>query len=146
MKHLILLFAMILLPAAGFAQTGGAIAGTSLTWSLSGTTLTISGTGAMPDYTPGQTPWESYRTSITTVVIDNGVASIGRFAFSEFFHLTSVSIPSSVTDIITYAFSGCDDLTSINIPSSVTSIGDDAFSRCSSLTSISVDAGNTVYA
>jgi hypothetical protein len=50
MKKLILLLALLLLPSAGFAQNGSA--GT-LTWTLSGGTLTVSGTGAMPDYNNG---------------------------------------------------------------------------------------------
>jgi hypothetical protein len=98
MKNLILLFAMILLPAAGFAQSGTA---GSLTWSLSGGMLTISGTGAMSDYDVLSRPatWYHYRENITSVIIENGVTSIGKEAFYNCSGLTSVTIPASVTSI-----------------------------------------------
>ena len=99
-------------------------------------TLTISGTGAMMDFSnTSDQPWASQRTSINSVVINNGVTSIGRHAFNGS-GLKSVSIPNSLTSIGNYAFSGCSGLTSITIPNGVTSIGVDAFARCSSLTSV----------
>ncbi|MCR5360543.1 MAG: leucine-rich repeat protein [Bacteroidales bacterium] len=67
---------------------------------------------------------------LTSVVIGDGVTSIGNNAFSGCMGLTSFEIPSSVTSIGTRAFEGCTGLTSIEIPSGVTSIGDQAFSGC----------------
>ena len=90
-------------------------------WTLDNGVLTISGNGEMGDYdSDAYAPWDGY--SFNTVVIGNGVTSIGS-----------------------YAFYSCDGLTSVNIPDSVTSIGESAFSGCSSLTSIKVAEGNTVY-
>ena len=107
------------------------------TWTLDGTKLTISGNGAMANY--GYFQWQPWREeSITEVVIENGVTSIGDGAFSGCTSLTSVTIPNSVTSIGDYAFSGCTSLTSITIPNSVTSIGNGAFSGCTSLTSITI--------
>ena len=62
--------------------TGTPIEGTSLLWSFDGATgeLTISGTGEMPNYTTNA-PWYAYRDSIKTVVIEDGVTSIGGGAF-----------------------------------------------------------------
>jgi hypothetical protein len=54
--------------------------------------------------------------------IPDGVASIGKYAFSWCSSLTSVVIPNSVTSIGRSAFSGCSSLTSVVIPDSVTSI------------------------
>lgn len=70
------------------------------------------------------------RPNATSVIIPNGITSIGDWAFSRCIGLTSIDIPSSVTSIGKSAFSGCTGLTSIEIPSSVTSIGSGAFSGC----------------
>ena len=117
--------------------------GDGLTWEFSGTTLTISGTGAMADYgNPVEQPWKDYRTSITSIVIENGVMSIGNRTFRDCTDLTSVTIPSSVMSIGTAAFRGCTSLTSIDIPSSVTSIGEWAFYG-TGLTSVTIPASVT---
>jgi hypothetical protein len=135
MKHLILLLALILLPAAGVAQSGTT---GSLTWTLSNGTLTISGTGAMPYYGSSGSPWYSYRENIRAVMIENGVTNIGQYAFQNCSSLTSVTIPNLVTTIGDMAFDGCSSLTSVTIPNSVTLIRDYAFRDCSSLTSVTI--------
>jgi hypothetical protein len=114
------------------------------TWKLTGTssnyTLTISGNGAMGNYIDSNRiiskPWFSY--NIKTLVIQQGVTSIGEAAFVFCTDLISVSIPNSVTTIGNSAFSNCSGLTSISIPNSVTTIENSAFSNCSGLTSISI--------
>ncbi|MDR1563032.1 MAG: leucine-rich repeat domain-containing protein [Dysgonamonadaceae bacterium] len=123
------------------------ISGTTgpLTWNLSNGTLTISGEGEMPDY-DDSVPWSSYKSSITTVVIGDGVTSIGRDAFYDCIGLTSVTISESVTSIGDWAFYDCSGLTSVTIPNSVTSIGNGAFGSCSALTAIDVSENNTAYA
>ncbi len=124
------------------AQTG--TCGTNVTWTLDGDTLTISGTGAMADYTTtSNAPWYSQKDSITTVVISDGVTSIGDYAFAQCSSLTSITIPSSVTSIGRNAFDGCSSLSSITIPSGVTSIGRNAFDGCSSLSSITIPTSVT---
>ena len=80
----------------------------------------------------------SHNESLTEVIIENGVTSIGDFAFSSCPSITSINIPGSVTSIGESAFADCTALTSINIPNSVTSIGYYAFFGCSSLTSINI--------
>lgn len=50
--------------------------------------------------------------------------------------MSSVVIPDGVTSIGNYAFAYCKSLTDIVIPNSVTSIGDNAFRHCSSLSSL----------
>ena len=128
--------------------------GTDVTWKLTGIpdnyTLTISGTGAMVDYSKSSDrPWTDDANEIKdakgikTVVIGNGVTSIGGYAFSYCSGLASVTIPASVTSIGNYAFSGCSGLTSIEIPSNVTSIGTRAFFGCSGLTSIEIPSNVT---
>ncbi len=119
--------------------------GDNLTWELTlHHTLTISGTGAMADYSTFTTlPWYSYKAIIKTVVINEGVTSIGVAAFYDCKALTSVTIPESMRSIGSTAFSGCTGLTSVTIPTGVTSIGRNAFSNCSGLTSITIPDGVT---
>ena len=134
MKQFLLTTIMCLsIAISGFAQSGTT---GDLTWEVSNGTLTISGTGAMPDYYNDDAPWYPYRFSIQSVVISDGVASIGNYTFSDCSSLTSITIPNSVTSIGDYAFYYCRSLTSIDIPNSVTSIGDGAFYVCNDLTSI----------
>ena len=101
-------------------------------------TLSIFGTGPMADYGFAGTPWYSYSPSITSVIIANGVTSIGNYAFLNGISLQSVSIPSSVTSIGHSAFDRCYSLTSVVIPNSVTSIESYTFYMCTSLASISI--------
>ena len=108
--------------------------GENVTWTLdSEGMLTISGTGAMADYGAYDTPWYSYRESITNAVIENGVTSVGRCAFYECTALAEITIPGSVTSIESWAFFGCTALPEITIPGSVTIIGDGAFGCCTKL-------------
>lgn len=114
--------------------------GDNLTWIL-GTdgVLTIYGSGDMKDLTYFQeSPWWGLdlMDDIKKLVIEDGVTSIGDWAFMACDELTSITIPNSVTSIGDYAFSGV-AATSITIPSSVTSIGDYAFED-SSLTSVTI--------
>lgn len=126
------------LPA--YADSSGSLGG-NLTWQLSGNTLTISGSGAMPDYSSlPDRPWNSSCSSIQTVNIGNGVTSIGNFAFNGFTSLTSVTIPNSVTSIGKYAFVAT-KLTSVNIPGNVTKIDTYAFGNCNDLESVTFTPG-----
>ena len=74
------------------------------------------------------------KTKITSVVIPEGVTSIGVDAFYGCSSLTSVVIPEGVTSIGVDAFYRCSSLTSVVIPKGVTSIGLCTFAGCSSLT------------
>ena len=76
--------------------------------------------------------------SVTSVVIPEGMTSIGGSAFNACLSLTSITIPNSVTSIGAAFVAGCSSLTSITIPNSVTSIGNRSFFHCSSLTSITI--------
>jgi hypothetical protein len=135
MKNLILPFAVMLLLAAGCTQ-GGTTG--NLKWSITGDTLIISGTGKMPDYIPGETPWFGYRGRMVAVIIENGVTGIGSNAFAGCRRLASVAIPNSVTEIEWGAFSGCRCLVSVTVPNRVTWIGWQAFEDCLSLASVTI--------
>ena len=130
------------------------IYGEDLTWILDSTgTLTISGTGAMPDFKdPSAAPWHKYADSIQDVLIEEGITSIGARAFAGLENLTWVSIPESMTAIGDGAFSGCTSLKGFNdqhdgmretkdahmfiLEYGVQRIGASAFSGCTNLTAV----------
>ena len=122
--------------------TGDVDESQNVVWMLTGNTLTISGTGAMADYAEasGQ-PWTAMHSDIKAIVIEDGVTSIGNYAFSLCEYVTSgVSIPASVTSIGNYSFNYC-SMTSITIPSnsSLETIGSFAF-NCSGFGSVTFPA------
>lgn len=109
--------------------------------------LTISGTGAMANYTykdndSSNCPWHSVRWAINKVVIEDGVTSIGNAAFAFDISLTDVTIPGSVTSIGNRAFMGT-PLTSVVIPEGVKTIGQWVFWCCTSLKSITLPTSLT---
>lgn len=113
--------------AGAFAEISGSC-GDNVTYVLDADgVLTISGTGAMKNFSD-YGPWYSARDSIKTVIISNGVTSIGRCAFKGCREMTSVTIPGGVTSIGDYAFNKCSSLTSVTLPGSLDSIGYDAMS------------------
>ncbi len=115
--------------------------GTDLTWKLNNeNVLTISGTGAMTNYTYQQkAPWG---TGIAQVIFEEGVTSIGNYAFDWCTKLTNVTIPEGVTRIGDSAFRYC-KITHLTIPSTVTSIGNQTFYCCDKLTDVAIPEGVT---
>lgn len=90
------------------ATTTSGSCGTNLSWTLSNNgTLTVSGTGEMRNFSSSTMPWFSSRSSITSVIIEEGVTSIGKYAFYNCTNLSRVTIPSTVTSIGDYAFMNC---------------------------------------
>lgn len=116
--------------------------GDDLTWTLSDDgVLTISGTGAMYDYSwylPA--PWSDKSQSITAVIIEDGITSIGNFAFDNCSNLSTVSISSSVSSIGEYAFADCSALQHLELPNSLECIGPFTFSSCTGLTDLTLPA------
>ncbi len=119
-----------------------------LTWKLTKAgTLTISGKGAMPDFSgPADEPWSNSGSQsrnsvnkIRKVVIEEGVTSIGSCAFWNC-EVLSAQISSTVTTIGNSAFRNS-SIVSVTIPSNVTIIGDSAFQDCKNLSSVSISEG-----
>ena len=84
---------------------------------------------------------QAYKSAVKSVLIGQGVTSIGDNAFRDCHSLKSISIPQGVTSIGSSAFYNCYSLTSISIPQGVTYIRDYVFNTCTSLTSISIPQG-----
>ena len=108
---------------------------------LSGKTLTISGTGAMPDFdfpNGNLAPWWNYEAlgmltsfgnfklegELKKVVIKDGVTNVGDYALFFLPAATQVTLPDSVTSIGRYGIAMCSKLTGMSIPKGVTGIGD----------------------
>ena len=127
---LLLSLAMLLTITSGlnltaYADVKTGKCGDNVTYSLDTSTgvLTISGTGNMRN---NDSPFYN-NSCVKSVIIENGVTSIGDKAFEDCTSLTSVTIPNSVTSIGWGAFYDCTSLTSVTIGNSVTSIGSSAF-------------------
>lgn len=108
---------------------------------LSGKTLTISGTGAMPDFdfpNGNLAPWWNYEAlgmltsfgsfklegELKKVVIKDGVTNVSNYALFFLPAATQITLPESVTSIGRYGIAMCSKLTGMSIPKSVTEIGD----------------------
>ncbi len=140
------------------------------------TTLTLTGTGTTANYYPTSTrgaPWDSVKEDITTVIVGEGIVSIGYCnfygctsltevslpntlttisgsstgsgygAFRDCTALVSITLPEGLTTIGNMAFRGCTALESITFPDSLTSIGEYAFRDCTSLTTVTYGTGMT---
>ncbi|MBR6270875.1 MAG: leucine-rich repeat domain-containing protein, partial [Lachnospiraceae bacterium] len=110
------------------------IPGSNIVWTYSAGTLTVFGTGNITNYAKNATPWDSYKTECTSIVVGDSIGVIGSYAFFGFSNATSVTIGSSVTSIGVNAFSGCSKLTEIDFPASLTTVNNYAFNNCSGLT------------
>ena len=106
-----------------------------LHWNVSITgKLTISGTGAMPDFDfphGNLAPWWNYdalgvitKIGIKSVDIKDGVTNVGDYALFLLPDATQITLPKSVTRIGRYGIAICSKLTGMSIPKSVTEIGD----------------------
>lgn len=127
-------------PDANVSIANGTLEG-GLAWNLTKVgTLTISGNGAMPDFSSvEEQPWSANSSQIRKVVIGNGVTAIGSCAFWKT-GVLSVEISPSVTIIGNSAFRSS-SLISVTIPSGVKTIGDSAFQQCENLSSVTVSEG-----
>ena len=139
---LALLLVLGMLPkTVGAAVENSGTFGDDLTWAFADNILTIYGHGPIPDYGHVSQPWETLVNQIRTVNIEDGITSIGEYAFYAYPILQNVSIPDSVISIGDAAFNGCSGLENINIPDSVINIGESAFSGCYSLAAITIPRG-----
>lgn len=120
--------------------------GDNLQWSLSSDgVLTIDGMGKMFDYNSvppyNISPWY-HNTNITTLIVKEGVTSIGDYAFLGCYKISNISFPNSLTSIGYSAFDPCSGLTEITLPENLIYLG--GYSLTSgNFSSISIPIGIT---
>lgn len=115
----------------------------SIQFTVSGNTLTVSGTGAIPDRTLDTSGnilgteyvTATYGAAITKIVVESGITRLGNFAFAAFDNVTEITIPESVTEIGMYAL-WSSGITSLQLPSKLSFIDTLAIVNCPSLSSI----------
>ena len=128
--------ALLLLPLAPAVSAGSGECGNGVTWELSGGVLTVSGSGAMNDYSEKKpAPWQQSKDTIRAVFVENGVTSVGNCAFLGMDRLTSAVLATSVKRVGDWAFSGCFELALLDMDG-VEEIGQSAFERCCAMTSV----------
>ncbi len=117
--------------------------GENLTWELTNDgILTISGTGDIYDYYCDNMPWYQYISSgITSVIIGEGVTSIGDSAFAYCSNIESIVLPEGLTSIGEDAFYNCSNIESIVLPEGLEVIGESAFDCCSNIEIIILPEG-----
>lgn len=130
--------------------------GDEVFWSLNEANgvLDIYGSGNMWNFDGADSPnrnWFNPSVDIQSIIIHEGVESIGNFAFADHRSLRHVSIPDSLTRIGSEAFASCYSLSSekaletITIPEGVKSIGQYAFGGCDDLEEIVILSRDCVF-
>ncbi len=90
--------------------------------------LILSGSGPMDDYSDYDTrDWKTNSTPVKSLIIEDGITSIGKNAFRSCIELTSAVIPDSITSIGEYAFCGCVLLNELTIPEGIEKISAHSF-------------------
>ena len=129
--------------------------GNNVTYTLSKTTLKITGSGKVTDAWKNSSlnsELSNLQTSIKAVSIAKTITGIEASAFEGCTALTKVTFASGATckSIGNKAFKGCTALTNIvnvttsnRLPTTITTIGDEAFSGCSSLPKLNLNTGVT---
>ena len=127
-----------------FAESG--YCGPDLTWfyNPSDSSLTISGTGPMTNYSEdNHAPWYEYYDKIKSLNLESGMTTIGDYAFFWLSKVEYIDIPYGVTSIGDYSFGGCVASEWLYIPYGVKTIGQSAFAFCGSLLRVFMPYGVT---
>lgn len=111
--------------------------GDNLQWSYANGTLTITGSGAMADFTidytvlpyAANTPWKQYLYSITNIEFPEGITYIGQGAFFGMDKVKKVVFPEGLIEIGDNAFGNCQGIKSFTFPSTLQIVGNGMFSN-----------------
>lgn len=106
-----------------FNGDSGAVSDT-INWAIdSGYNLTITGTGAMPDYAAEtDRPWNAYKALAKTISIGEGITAVGKQSFSHFTSLESISLSDTVTTLVNDCFAYCGTIPYLRMSKNVTVI------------------------
>jgi len=115
----------------------------ALTWKVDGTTLTISGTGAMKDYHDYylNMPWRVAQMYVKKIVIGEGVTRVGDYAFRGADKVEDIQFSSTVEEIGEVAFRKNTALKKIVLPDNLKTIGWKAFEYCEALEDVEFNKG-----
>lgn len=129
-----LLMATLVWNAQSVSAASSGSCGENANWKLSGDTLTITGSGAMDNYTAeggeltnSTMPWAADMLKIKKVVIGEGITHLGEFAFFKATNLKTVSLPSTLVEIGAHSFQYAAKLTQVQLPKKLQYIGSYAF-------------------
>lgn len=131
----IAVISLLLTLCVGASATAEQRCGETITWSLDGGTLTVSGKGEMYDF-PDGSPWDVHKGEITHVVFTGGVTYVGACAFKDYDALVSIDFGSDLYEIGEEAFRDCDNLTVIHLPAAFKVFGKNCLRSCDRLTAI----------
>lgn len=141
MRKLFLLFlAAVMFCVPCFAEDisgegNAAMCGDALSWYVDGSVLHVTGQGEMYDF-PDGAPWAAYKSTLTQVILDDGVTCVGAYAFRDYDRLSEVRFGNSLTRIGAEAFYSCDGLTSITLPTTFRKFGANSLRSCENLKQI----------
>ena len=147
MKKIFTLFVAAVAAVTMSAKTAeSGYCGANLTWfyNPSDSSLTISGTGPMTNYSEdNHAPWYEYYDKIKSLNLESGMTTIGDYAFFWLSKVEYIDIPYGVTSIGDYSFGGCVASEWLYIPYGVKTIGQSAFAFCGSLLRVFMPYGVT---
>ncbi|MBR1996374.1 MAG: leucine-rich repeat domain-containing protein [Paludibacteraceae bacterium] len=126
-------------------EANGQRCGDHLYWDYTSNTLSITGYGAMYDYTAWTLPWQQYTHKIQMISLPEGMTTIGTSAFADCKYVKSIVIPASVEKIDDSAFENCRMLSALTFASNadLSYIGNWAFYNCHELKNIVIPEGVT---
>ena len=147
---LVVFMLLTLLPVPVSAADTGAsgTCGDDIIWALdSSGKLTISGSGAIPDYGwKNHAPWQPYSDEIQTIQVEDGITAVGSAAFADCTSVLAATLSDSVARVGYHAFYRCSSLKSVTLGAGVNTVDPDAFIGCESMTTIRVADTNQTYA
>lgn len=143
---LFVLLLLISIPVSATDTTGTLEPGQTWNFDAATGTLTIAGTGELPDYPYSssldrQAPWKAWADDIKVVILSEGITDTGNCTFHKLKNLTEIKLPATLETIGDNAFSAATELKEFVIPANVTTIGDSAFKDCKALSNISLPSG-----
>ena len=108
-------------------------------WKIDNDVIIIYGTGSMYNYDSAKTcPWLDIRENITKVVIEDGITSVGDFAFYGMKNLENIEFSNTLEKVGNYAFKNCVKLSSVELSNELTEIGESAFYGCANIKEITI--------
>lgn len=117
----------------------------TIQWNLQEGVLTVSGTGAMPDFSyENPSPWKDQADEITSIAVEDGITYIGSNAFQYLRNVVHVTMEDSVSEIGNEAFYDCTNLENVHLSNNLANIRAHAFFGCESLRELEIPSSVTI--